>query len=84
MSQLATVPNWSQHWSRAYEYGHNVLRLRNGRLTHFANAYADIAEEAEAVAPELEMTLEAFALQWERGDYFGTWNEHWVPLTAVR
>lgn len=69
---------WDARWARAYSYGHNVAGLRNGRLAHFANAYADICEEVDALTPDLEMTLEGFWLQWDRGDtYEGTAGEHW-------
>jgi hypothetical protein len=77
---LASVvrPTWGDHWAVAYSYGHNELRLSGRRLAHFANAYADICEEVEALLPELEMTLEAFWLQWNAGDSFvGTANEDW-------
>jgi hypothetical protein len=78
----AIRPTWADRWAEAYAFGHNVAKLRNGRLDHFANAYADICEEVDALAPELEMTLEAFWLQWERGDrFFGTANEDWHLAT---
>jgi hypothetical protein len=78
---LASVlhPTWSDRWAEAYSFGHNVVKLRNGRLAHFANAYADICEEVEALAlDDLEMTLEAFWLLWDGGNsFFGTVNEDW-------
>lgn len=87
MTQLATdrptvAPivhrTWTENWARAYAYGHNAVMLRGQRLAHFANAYADIAEEAEAIVPDLELTLESFWIQWDAGDLFeGTPNEDW-------
>jgi hypothetical protein len=71
-------PTWSDRWAEAYSFGHNVIHLCDRRLTHFANAYADICEEVEALVPDLEMTLGAFWLQWDAGDSFvGTVNEDW-------
>ena len=83
MTQLATEhETWDTHWARAYSFGHNVLHLSVRRLVHFAHAYADICEEVATLVPDLEMTLEAFWLQWEAGDSFeGTEGEHWHLVT---
>ena len=69
---------WSSNYCLAYSDGHNNRGLHGKRLDHYANAFADICEEVNAVAPELELTLEAFWLQWD-GDsaYEGTVTAHW-------
>lgn len=81
MTLLVQAPEgacWSYHWCKAYSDGHNNRGLLGGRLRHYANAYADICEEVCAAAPDLEMTLDAFWLQWDRGDAFeGSASEHW-------
>jgi hypothetical protein len=83
---LASVGHstWDSHWAEAYAFGHNALHLSGRRLAHFANAFADICEEVEALVPDLEMTLEAFWLQWDRGgSFFGTVNEDWRLAEGV-
>jgi hypothetical protein len=78
----AIRPTWSDLWAEAYAFGHNALHLSGRRLAHFANAFADICEEAEALVPDLEMTLQAFWLQWDGGtSFFGTANEDWHLAT---
>jgi hypothetical protein len=75
---LARAIAWDTLYCRAYSDGHNNRGLRGRRLAHFARAYADICEEVDTVAPELEMTLDAFWLQWGNdGAFEGTSTEHW-------
>ena len=74
---------WDVNWAAAYSDGHNNRGLRGRRLAHYANSYADICAEVESLVPDLMMTLEAFWLQWERGDaYEGTAGEHWHRIAA--
>jgi hypothetical protein len=73
---------WAQDYSKAYSDGHNNRGLLGKHLDHYARAYADICEEVDAVAPELEMTLDAFWLLWDAGETFeGTMNEHWYFIS---
>lgn len=69
---------WSYHYCRAYSDGHNTHGLRGKRLDHYASAFADITVEVDGLAPDLEMTLEAFWIQWDAGATFeGSATEHW-------
>lgn len=64
---------WAYDWAKGYSYGHNIGGLRNGRLRHFANAYADICEEAR-----YPLALAPFFRAWEAGVTFeGSAGEHW-------
>lgn len=72
---VETVPPgvWSHDWARAYSDGHNNRAMRNGRLAHYASAYADICEETGQ-----RLDFAAFYSVWEAGATFeGTWSEHW-------
>jgi len=82
MAQHATE-SWGSRWARAYSFGHNTAHLHDKRLAHFANAFADICEEVDALFSDLEMTVEAFWLQWDGGArYFGTEGGHWHVATS--
>lgn len=75
---------WDRRFCLAYSDGHNKRGLRGRRLDHYAHAYADISEEVAALTPELELTLEAFWLQWDGGKaYYGTAGEHWHLAEAA-
>lgn len=72
---------WSYNYCRAYSDGHNNHALHGRLLDHYANAFADICEEVDALTPDLEMTLEAFWLQWTDGAVFeATATEHWYRV----
>jgi len=74
---------WDQAYCKAYSDGHNNRGLRGRRLDHYAHAFADICGEVDSLVPDLEMTLDAFWLQWDRGDVFeGTPGEHWHRAAA--
>lgn len=49
------------YWA-AYEYGHNLWRLRGHQLDEYAQAYADVSSEARVPFP-----LHTFTIQWQRG-----------------
>lgn len=53
---------WGQRYGRAYQYGHNVLRLKSWELSRYAHAYADITEAEE-------WTNRAFGRLWLAGEF---------------
>ena len=83
MFQLATTNTWQDDYAAAYSYGHNVQRLSGRRLDHFAHAFADLRDEVHSLVPDLELTLESFALQFEAGAYFGTPDGNWHRATEL-
>ena len=83
MFQLATTNTWQDDYAAAYSYGHNVQRLSGRRLDHFAHAFADLREEVHSLFDDLDLTLDAFWLRWDRGDYFGTPDGNWHVATDL-
>lgn len=54
---------WSEHYARAVEVGHNWFRLPSWQLGRFAHAYADLVEE------EPWWTVTQFHDAWDSGEF---------------
>jgi hypothetical protein len=53
---------WCARFARAYEYGHNRIKLPSWQLGRFAHAYADLCEVED-------WSLGAFHAAWHNGEF---------------
>lgn len=52
---------WGARWARAWQYGHNTLRMPTPELAGFAHGYADLCEE-------MWLSLGIFYAMWDTGE----------------